>query len=554
MVVVVDYVITTLNAPAHLALYNSNLELDMDSATDTDSEADLLDAAPYVSPPTDTFFNLKDVRIALQELRAVETRRLVKDIAYANDIQRASNTLIYAVRELVLSNSNNRDGLMEVFKEITSECFLSKLLAYRREFLHVGVLFAFVKGALVSCADVILANIAMTSVCIAGDAADMDGMMHTLAKREEDEAILASSQLPYTWAEMLDLLTSNMASCTALRLSLRLTFAAYVLHPQLSGIQPRVDTFTPNWLTKVLRTYLSRIFPTVSVVHEYNGDDAPEWNLRDRTVLAMILVLFSVAKQTNNSIVPARHEFPYVFPPEILHIIRAIIYPGPRVTPGSALLPFVHPDGAQIVLLGWGQVVPWSWTIWNDTRFADMGLITSLTAAWLCHADTLCMRMRWIHHHNWQRLLLRASKSSPSDAAIAVTELLKHIVALSSLHEPGRTSTMWPNLLLRTIWWTAQLLHPYHPWHVKTTPILIRSICCILVGCMTEGVSLEAQEALFETLTYVDADELRVAIQTLEMDKQSRFLPRLDNAIDVLQKCVVVLLCLMFSDLVFCFI
>jgi hypothetical protein len=31
------------------------------------------------------------------------------------------------------------------------------------------------------------------------------------------------------------------------------------------------------------------------------------------------------------------------------------------------------------------------------------------------------MRARWMRHHNWQRLLLRASKSSPSDAAIAVT-------------------------------------------------------------------------------------------------------------------------------------
>lgn len=77
-----------------------------------------------------------------------------------------------------------------------SECFLSKLLAYRREFLHIGVLFASVKGALVSCADVILANIAMTSVRIAGDTADMDGMTCTLARREEDKAILAASQLP----------------------------------------------------------------------------------------------------------------------------------------------------------------------------------------------------------------------------------------------------------------------------------------------------------------------------------------------------------------------
>lgn len=77
-----------------------------------------------------------------------------------------------------------------------SEHFLSKLLAYRREFLHVDVLSASLKGALVSWVDVILANIAMTSVCIAGDTADMDGTKHTLAGREEDEAIRAASQLP----------------------------------------------------------------------------------------------------------------------------------------------------------------------------------------------------------------------------------------------------------------------------------------------------------------------------------------------------------------------
>lgn len=77
-----------------------------------------------------------------------------------------------------------------------SECFLSKLLAYRREFRHVDVLSASVYGALVSWVDVILANIAMASVCIASDTFDMDGMMHTLARREEDEAIRAASQLP----------------------------------------------------------------------------------------------------------------------------------------------------------------------------------------------------------------------------------------------------------------------------------------------------------------------------------------------------------------------
>jgi hypothetical protein len=49
------------------------------------------------------------------------------------------------------------------------------------------------------------------------------------------------------------------------------------------------NRFTARWLTKVVQTYLSRIFPAESVVH-----NSFEWSPRDRTVFAMILVLFSV--------------------------------------------------------------------------------------------------------------------------------------------------------------------------------------------------------------------------------------------------------------------
>jgi hypothetical protein len=35
---------------------------------------------------------------------------------------------------------------------------------------------------------------------------------------------------------------------------------------------------------------------------------------------------------------------------------------------GSALFPFDCLDGAQMVLLFSGEVVPWSWSIWNDPR------------------------------------------------------------------------------------------------------------------------------------------------------------------------------------------
>jgi hypothetical protein len=55
------------------------------------------------------------------------------------------------------------------------------------------------------------------------------------------------------------------------------------------------------------------------------------------------------------------------------------------MTLGKTLLPFVHPDGAQMVLLCWGQIMPWIWKIWDDPRFADIDLMIQLVS--LCKAQ-----------------------------------------------------------------------------------------------------------------------------------------------------------------------
>lgn len=94
-----------------------------------------------------------------------------------------------------------------------------------------------------------------------------------------------------------------------------------------------------------------------------------------------------MTKQTNYSDGKTPREFPNVFPQEALYLIHAIIHPDSSVTLGTTLLPFTHPDGAQIVLLSWGRAVPWVWTVWNDPRFADIELITQLVS--LFYTQTL---------------------------------------------------------------------------------------------------------------------------------------------------------------------
>jgi hypothetical protein len=111
---------------------------------------------------------------------------------------------------------------------------------------------------------------------------------------------------------MLDLLTSNMATCTVLRLAARLAFAAYILHPQLSGTRPGNDTyvhtvgaamtvltltsrFESSWMIKAVRTYLSRSYSTkLTIPQSDQGDFTFKWSLRDRVLFATILVLCSV--------------------------------------------------------------------------------------------------------------------------------------------------------------------------------------------------------------------------------------------------------------------
>jgi hypothetical protein len=66
------------------------------------------------------------------------------------------------------------------------------------------------------------------------------------------------------------------------------------------------------------------------------------------------------------------------FLPEIVYLIRILMHPEGGAIPGSALFPLDCLDGAQMVLLFSGEVVPWSWSLWNDPRLADNELMMQL--------------------------------------------------------------------------------------------------------------------------------------------------------------------------------
>ncbi|KAH9042393.1 hypothetical protein EDB84DRAFT_913523 [Lactarius hengduanensis] len=294
-------------------------------------------------------------------------------------------------------------------------------------------------------------------------------------------------------------------------------------------------SFASSWMIKVVRTFLvSRSYSTELANLESNrGDLSFKWNLHDRILFAMILVLCSATTHVTHSARQNPREFPG-FLPEIAYLIRIIMHSDYDAT----LFPFDCLDGAQMVLLFSGEVVPWSWSIWNDPRFVDNESMVQLSAAWMCHMDTPCTRMRWMQSRDWRAVLLRASRSGSRDAAIAITQLLSYVATSSWPPKSGSAPAVWSDLLLRSCWSAAQLLDPYHSWHVVATPTLMKSMCCIFVRCMIDRSNIEAQDAIIEALTHVDVGGLQGIIERLLDDRHSEFLLMLNSGVEALQRMI----------------
>jgi hypothetical protein len=41
---------------------------------------------------------------------------------------------------------------------------------------------------------------------------------------------------------------------------------------------------------------------------------------------------------------------------------------------------YPDPDLAQTILVKWGNLVPWAWSVWDDQRFAGLEYITDLVS------------------------------------------------------------------------------------------------------------------------------------------------------------------------------
>lgn len=62
----------------------------------------------------------------------------------------------------------------------------------------------------------------------------------------------------------------------------------------------------------------------------------------------------------------------------LLQLIGLVLHPKTTAFSLSITIPYTHLDGAQTILLHWGETVRWCWETWDDPRIANSETVVFL--------------------------------------------------------------------------------------------------------------------------------------------------------------------------------
>ncbi|KAI0068407.1 hypothetical protein BV25DRAFT_1987190 [Artomyces pyxidatus] len=518
----------------------------MDSDTDTDSEPGVTstqwNAADFSSFSTQrahicTGSDVMEESVqekaheAIQTLDTLDIDSVVHKSSHLEQIAGASGALLRLLEAILTSSTDEMNpGLIELFAQMTHEAFLCRLFEYRRAFQFIAsrdISPGTAPSAIVCWVDLILTKLGEATVVIAGGSGDRSDdtlAVASLAKQKENDSLLAATQLPNDWRAVPGLLASDRASPAVLRLALRLTFAAYILLPQLKGEDPDIVVSKLPSLPKILQTYSAGFSDNVHGHREHRAGPL-ELNLKqnERTVYAMIVVLFTVVTQKSKMGSNPDESSPVLHPYTqslAVHLIQFIMHPDTTSKDFSPLHPCETLDSAQTILLRWGGTVPRCWAIWSDARCIGIEDISHLTATWLFQLNSFSDDPE---PQTWATDLLRALAENSHAAEIAMMQLLHHAVYKLTSLDHARVSAASLDVLRKTCWAAAQLLNTANPWHLVAGPALVRSLCIIFAFSGDGNDEGRIKDSIIEALTRVDSQTMQSTIKGLLEDGHIAF-------------------------------
>ncbi|KAF8559216.1 hypothetical protein OG21DRAFT_712038 [Imleria badia] len=436
------------------------------STSETDSEPEPVLATDAVSSLT-AFAHLSATRPdrpgptgqsgtvswAVDTLATLDFRLVRKDTALHGLIQTCASTILALFSAVLQQQGPATDSFIPDIASILRPSFVHLLFQYRRLFRVLAARdFKLTSAplAIVCWVDIVLAKLGDVAALVAagldGDHPDQSLPESLKAQREEDN-LRAAIQLPDNWDMLPSILLSERVSAAAKRLSIRLMLGRYILSPALSG-QVGVDNTSVTYklqstvsehgafhsIHQLLSTFAEFVRQSAARVDELCSTLGPGLRYllqQERLTSAMAISLFAAADIAQDSTIdPA-------FRPQTMtaamQLLRFVLNEGGYTTQTNILNPPDHLDIPTSVIIRWGVVPQWTWSVWLECR--------SL------HADTIiCLTTAYIRHHSagpgpvLEVSDLMSTNSRSSDQAAMISVMIDLVLRFNSVLSAGAHS------------------------------------------------------------------------------------------------------------------
>ncbi|CAA7266575.1 unnamed protein product [Cyclocybe aegerita] len=473
------------------------------------------------------------VNLAVKSLSSQDLAGLLDNVDGLNDLQEPADILIDFVRCLpnLLSESTDTLDALATFSSIANLSFIQRLFHYRSIFR----LLAYQEkpdsqqSIVVTWVDVFLGYLSLSAPVIASSSRlSTDSSQHatqTIEIRREEDAIRAMAQLPDSWNDIGPILGSMVFSRAARRVATSLMFIVYVLTPQLAD-----DGKWPG-SSSSSRELWPAIYSSTTDASAQLYSPSPFGNDEyERIGLAMLLSLFSATaaeiglhgNETTSELLslrPARSA-------ALLGLVRFVMNQYDDV-----FLPLERLDAAQSILVRWGCFIPWSWSIWNDHRIANVETLVSLNATWFYHLDAPVGEWRDLNSV-FMSDLRPFLKSDSIGCAAVITRLLQEILAAIDLNNAPQSILLCilAKICLVVIQYLEANLVRHCPDVDKKIVEFSRCLLLIFTSLGSSADCYIAKSLIIEALSLVQKGIFTVAVGNVTGDNKNLFSFKLEKA------------------------
>ncbi|GBE78374.1 hypothetical protein SCP_0112590 [Sparassis crispa] len=471
-------------------------------------------------------FSPRELQLAVDDLRAIDLAAAEHDATLHIVIQRVSSTMLCFLEGIIESSIFSDDGEQDVYiamGQLLQFSFMSLLFDYRKLFHGIAARdtsHTSAPSTVVCWVDVVLSKLGDAVISLIGrhctDVKTLEWSFSTLKQQRETDSLYAAVQLPDGWTDVPNVINAEHASPAAKRLALQLTFAVYVVGPQLEDAGTTSDQEN-------------------DVLGSYADLQSAEHAETEKVRYAMMLSLFAAmdSVQLDEDRTPFRPHTQAA----LLHYMTTIMYPDNFCASAHDLVsPCAALNVAQTILLKWGHVVPWCWFLCDDPRIFNSEVIDYVTINWLHHLDNSdkdtdkCAE----YVEPWHEEVASVIATYPRAAIVFVNRILHHTVSVLLTVPPGHLTLSSLDALRKSCWAAAQLLRSSQLGDLDVSS-LYAAMCRLFMLLRDGEEDLAVKDWIIECLTFASRDNLSSVMSSILDDTKLSLTLRMEEKISGLE-------------------